>query len=165
MGDFSTGSNSHVPEINNPVPTASYLNRFTNSESSTDEEGNVKNHKIFVSENVFVLTRSLNPPQVAVLSGMMTSLPLPCQRLHPLLQDLTSPLRRPQSGACWSPAGPALQTTPVFPFHRPTSPASPSHISPTRTSNKEASSACSHTNLLKVFTRVATNDYFIHRLM
>uniref|UniRef100_A0A3Q4AW52 non-specific serine/threonine protein kinase n=1 Tax=Mola mola TaxID=94237 RepID=A0A3Q4AW52_MOLML len=39
LGDFSTGSNSHVPEINNPVPTASYLNRFTNSESSTDEEG------------------------------------------------------------------------------------------------------------------------------
>ncbi|XP_061568729.1 serine/threonine-protein kinase LMTK2 [Cololabis saira] len=37
LGDHS--SNSHSPEFNSPVPTASYLNRFANSESSTDEEG------------------------------------------------------------------------------------------------------------------------------
>ncbi|KAM6905460.1 serine/threonine-protein kinase LMTK2 [Xenentodon cancila] len=39
LGDHSSGSNSHSPEFNSPVPTASYLNRFANSESSTDEEG------------------------------------------------------------------------------------------------------------------------------
>ncbi|XP_062295581.1 serine/threonine-protein kinase LMTK2 isoform X1 [Scomber scombrus] len=39
LGDHSSGSNSHVPEFSSPAPTASYLNRFTNSESSTDEEG------------------------------------------------------------------------------------------------------------------------------
>lgn len=39
LGDHSSGSNSQVPEFSSPVPTASYLNRFTNSESSTDEEG------------------------------------------------------------------------------------------------------------------------------
>lgn len=38
LGDHSSGS-SQVPEFSSPVPTASYLNRFTNSESSTDEEG------------------------------------------------------------------------------------------------------------------------------
>ncbi|XP_055366605.1 serine/threonine-protein kinase LMTK2 [Betta splendens] len=32
-------SNSQVPELSSPVTTASYLNRFANSESSTDEEG------------------------------------------------------------------------------------------------------------------------------
>lgn len=41
LGDHS-GSNSQVSEFSSPVPTASYLNRFTNSESSTDEEGNSK---------------------------------------------------------------------------------------------------------------------------
>ncbi|XP_029627726.1 serine/threonine-protein kinase LMTK2 [Salmo trutta] len=40
LGDHSSGSNSQVAEFSSPVPTASYLNRFTNStESSTDEEG------------------------------------------------------------------------------------------------------------------------------
>uniref|UniRef100_A0A667YIC8 non-specific serine/threonine protein kinase n=1 Tax=Myripristis murdjan TaxID=586833 RepID=A0A667YIC8_9TELE len=39
LGDHSSGSNSQVSEFSSPVPTASYLNRFTNSESSTDEEG------------------------------------------------------------------------------------------------------------------------------
>uniref|UniRef100_A0AAQ6IDG0 non-specific serine/threonine protein kinase n=1 Tax=Anabas testudineus TaxID=64144 RepID=A0AAQ6IDG0_ANATE len=39
LGDHSSGSNSQVPEYSSPLPTASYLNRFTNSESSTDEEG------------------------------------------------------------------------------------------------------------------------------
>ncbi|XP_023250936.1 serine/threonine-protein kinase LMTK2-like [Seriola lalandi dorsalis] len=39
LGDHSSGSNSRVPEFSSPVPTASYLNRFANSESSTDEEG------------------------------------------------------------------------------------------------------------------------------
>uniref|UniRef100_A0A8C7KMA3 non-specific serine/threonine protein kinase n=1 Tax=Oncorhynchus kisutch TaxID=8019 RepID=A0A8C7KMA3_ONCKI len=40
LGDPSSGSNSQVSEFSSPVPTASYLNRFTNStESSTDEEG------------------------------------------------------------------------------------------------------------------------------
>ncbi|TMS14724.1 Serine/threonine-protein kinase LMTK2 [Larimichthys crocea] len=39
LGDHSSGSNSQVPEFSSPGPTASYLNRFTNSESSTDEEG------------------------------------------------------------------------------------------------------------------------------
>lgn len=39
LGDHSSGSNSQAPEFSSPVPTASYLNRFTNSESSTDEEG------------------------------------------------------------------------------------------------------------------------------
>lgn len=39
LGDHSSGSNSQTPEFSSPVPTASYLNRFTNSESSTDEEG------------------------------------------------------------------------------------------------------------------------------
>ncbi|XP_073351093.1 serine/threonine-protein kinase LMTK2 [Pagrus major] len=39
LGDHSSGSNSQVPEFSSPVSTASYLNRFTNSESSTDEEG------------------------------------------------------------------------------------------------------------------------------
>lgn len=38
LGDHSSGS-SQAPEFNSPAPTASYLNRFTNSESSTDEEG------------------------------------------------------------------------------------------------------------------------------
>nr|XP_046270909.1 serine/threonine-protein kinase LMTK2 [Scatophagus argus] len=39
LGDHSSSSNSQVPEFSSPVPAASYLNRFTNSESSTDEEG------------------------------------------------------------------------------------------------------------------------------
>ncbi|KAM6957196.1 serine/threonine-protein kinase LMTK2 [Aplochiton taeniatus] len=39
LGDHSSGSNSQVAEFSSPVPTPSYLNRFTNSESSTDEEG------------------------------------------------------------------------------------------------------------------------------
>ncbi|XP_071329913.1 serine/threonine-protein kinase LMTK2 isoform X2 [Trachinotus anak] len=39
LGDHSLDSNSQAPEFSSPVPTASYLNRFTNSESSTDEEG------------------------------------------------------------------------------------------------------------------------------
>nr|XP_019958410.1 PREDICTED: serine/threonine-protein kinase LMTK2 isoform X1 [Paralichthys olivaceus] len=39
LADHSSGSNSQVPEFSSPVSTASYLNRFTNSESSTDEEG------------------------------------------------------------------------------------------------------------------------------
>ncbi|XP_070704111.1 serine/threonine-protein kinase LMTK2 [Pempheris klunzingeri] len=39
LGDHSTGSNNQAPEFSSPVSTASYLNRFTNSESSTDEEG------------------------------------------------------------------------------------------------------------------------------
>ncbi|CAB1342370.1 unnamed protein product, partial [Coregonus sp. 'balchen'] len=40
LGDHSSGSNSQVSEFSSPVPSASYLNRFTNStESSTDEEG------------------------------------------------------------------------------------------------------------------------------
>ncbi|XP_041813609.1 serine/threonine-protein kinase LMTK2 [Chelmon rostratus] len=39
LGDHSSGSNSQAPELSSPGPTASYLNRFTNSESSTDEEG------------------------------------------------------------------------------------------------------------------------------
>uniref|UniRef100_A0A8C9ZV25 Serine/threonine-protein kinase LMTK2 n=1 Tax=Sander lucioperca TaxID=283035 RepID=A0A8C9ZV25_SANLU len=39
LGDHSSGSHNQAPEFSSPVPTASYLNRFTNSESSTDEEG------------------------------------------------------------------------------------------------------------------------------
>ncbi|XP_066545957.1 serine/threonine-protein kinase LMTK2 isoform X2 [Amia ocellicauda] len=39
LGDHSSGSNSRVSEFSSPVPSSSYLNRFTNSESSTDEEG------------------------------------------------------------------------------------------------------------------------------
>ncbi|XP_041673277.1 serine/threonine-protein kinase LMTK2 [Cheilinus undulatus] len=39
LGDHSSGSNSQTPELSSPVSTSSYLNRFTNSESSTDEEG------------------------------------------------------------------------------------------------------------------------------
>ncbi|XP_055079491.1 serine/threonine-protein kinase LMTK2 isoform X2 [Periophthalmus magnuspinnatus] len=39
LGDHSGSSNSHVPEFGGSGPTANYLNRFTNSESSTDEEG------------------------------------------------------------------------------------------------------------------------------
>ncbi|XP_034047265.1 serine/threonine-protein kinase LMTK2 [Thalassophryne amazonica] len=39
LGDHSSGSNSQAPELSSTVPAASYLNRFTNSESSTDEEG------------------------------------------------------------------------------------------------------------------------------
>ncbi|XP_054615323.1 serine/threonine-protein kinase LMTK2 [Dunckerocampus dactyliophorus] len=39
LGDHSSSSNNHTPEFSRPVPSSSYLNRFTNSESSTDEEG------------------------------------------------------------------------------------------------------------------------------
>uniref|UniRef100_A0A1A7WGW7 non-specific serine/threonine protein kinase n=1 Tax=Iconisemion striatum TaxID=60296 RepID=A0A1A7WGW7_9TELE len=39
LGDHSSGSSSHTPESSSPVSTSSYLNRFANSESSTDEEG------------------------------------------------------------------------------------------------------------------------------
>ncbi|XP_030590842.1 serine/threonine-protein kinase LMTK2 isoform X2 [Archocentrus centrarchus] len=39
LGDHSSDSNSQVPQFSSPTPTASYLNRFANSESSTDEEG------------------------------------------------------------------------------------------------------------------------------
>ncbi|XP_047212940.1 serine/threonine-protein kinase LMTK2-like [Girardinichthys multiradiatus] len=39
LGDHSSGLNSQSPELSSPVSTASYLNRFANSESSTDEEG------------------------------------------------------------------------------------------------------------------------------
>ncbi|KAK9535001.1 hypothetical protein VZT92_007409 [Zoarces viviparus] len=39
LGDHSSGSRNQAPEFSSPVSTASYLNRFTNSESSTDEEG------------------------------------------------------------------------------------------------------------------------------
>ncbi|XP_033887391.3 serine/threonine-protein kinase LMTK2 isoform X2 [Acipenser ruthenus] len=41
LGDHSAGSNSRVSEFSSPVPSSSpgYLNRFTHSESSTDEEG------------------------------------------------------------------------------------------------------------------------------
>lgn len=40
LGDHSSGSNNQVPDFSSPLPSASFLNRFTNSESSTDEEGN-----------------------------------------------------------------------------------------------------------------------------
>lgn len=39
LGDHLSGLNSQSPELSSPVSTASYLNRFANSESSTDEEG------------------------------------------------------------------------------------------------------------------------------
>ncbi|XP_015250297.1 PREDICTED: serine/threonine-protein kinase LMTK2 [Cyprinodon variegatus] len=39
LGDHSSGLSSQSPELGSPVSTASYLNRFPNSESSTDEEG------------------------------------------------------------------------------------------------------------------------------
>ncbi|XP_076852946.1 serine/threonine-protein kinase LMTK2 [Brachyhypopomus gauderio] len=39
LGDHLLGSNSQVSEFSSPVVSSSYLNRFTNSESSTDEEG------------------------------------------------------------------------------------------------------------------------------
>ncbi|KAJ8363847.1 hypothetical protein SKAU_G00126780 [Synaphobranchus kaupii] len=39
LGDHSSNANSNVSEFSSPVPSSSYLNRFTNSESSTDEEG------------------------------------------------------------------------------------------------------------------------------
>ncbi|KAJ7989722.1 hypothetical protein DPEC_G00307470 [Dallia pectoralis] len=40
LGEHLSRSNSQVSEFSSPVPSASYLNRFTNStESSTDEEG------------------------------------------------------------------------------------------------------------------------------
>lgn len=103
-------SNSQVPEYSNPGPTTSYLNRFTNSESSTDEEGHAKAHQMFpaVENNLLcrfsVLTRSFKSLQVVVLSGMMTSPPLqlpscprwrknPQQRLRPLQPRLAFPLR------------------------------------------------------------------------
>ncbi|XP_037112848.1 serine/threonine-protein kinase LMTK2 isoform X2 [Syngnathus acus] len=39
LGDHSAGSNLHSPQFSDPAPSTGYLNRFTNSESSTDEEG------------------------------------------------------------------------------------------------------------------------------
>ncbi|XP_060757727.1 serine/threonine-protein kinase LMTK2 isoform X2 [Neoarius graeffei] len=39
LGAHISGSNSQVSEFSSPVASSSYLNRFTNSESSTDEEG------------------------------------------------------------------------------------------------------------------------------
>uniref|UniRef100_A0A669CVM2 non-specific serine/threonine protein kinase n=1 Tax=Oreochromis niloticus TaxID=8128 RepID=A0A669CVM2_ORENI len=39
LGDHSLDSNSRVPQFSSSTPAASYLNRFANSESSTDEEG------------------------------------------------------------------------------------------------------------------------------
>ncbi|XP_077388473.1 serine/threonine-protein kinase LMTK2 [Festucalex cinctus] len=39
LGDHSSSSNMYTPQFSSPVPNSSYLNRFTNSESSTDEEG------------------------------------------------------------------------------------------------------------------------------
>lgn len=103
---------------------------------------------------------SMKSLQVVALSGMMTSPPprlLSCPRRTttwpqspcPRLRRLVFHLRRPQSDACWSPAGPAPQTTPVFPYLRPASPASRSHISRTLTSSKEASSAYSYFKMSK----------------
>lgn len=40
LGDHSYGSSSQAAEFSGAAPSAGYLNRFTNSESSTDEEGN-----------------------------------------------------------------------------------------------------------------------------
>lgn len=40
LGDHSYGSSSPAPDYRGSAPTSGYLNRFTNSESSTDEEGN-----------------------------------------------------------------------------------------------------------------------------
>lgn len=40
LGEHSYDSNSQAPELSGAAPPAGYLNRFTNSESSTDEEGN-----------------------------------------------------------------------------------------------------------------------------
>ncbi|XP_068606241.1 serine/threonine-protein kinase LMTK2 isoform X1 [Brachionichthys hirsutus] len=39
LGDHSSASSSEVPQFSSPAPASSYLSRFTNSESSTDEEG------------------------------------------------------------------------------------------------------------------------------
>ncbi|XP_061701769.1 serine/threonine-protein kinase LMTK2 [Syngnathoides biaculeatus] len=39
LGDHSYGANTHTPQFSSPVQSSSYMNRFTNSESSTDEEG------------------------------------------------------------------------------------------------------------------------------
>ncbi|XP_061892837.1 serine/threonine-protein kinase LMTK2 isoform X2 [Entelurus aequoreus] len=39
LGDHTSGSDNHTPQFSHPVPSSSYLNRFANSESSTDEEG------------------------------------------------------------------------------------------------------------------------------
>lgn len=40
LGEHSYGSSGQAPELSGAAPPAGYLNRFTNSESSTDEEGN-----------------------------------------------------------------------------------------------------------------------------
>lgn len=40
LGDHSYGSSSQAAESSGAAPPAGCLNRFTNSESSTDEEGN-----------------------------------------------------------------------------------------------------------------------------
>ncbi|XP_036446153.1 serine/threonine-protein kinase LMTK2 [Colossoma macropomum] len=39
LGDHTLGPNSQASEFSSPPASSSYLNRFTNSESSTDEEG------------------------------------------------------------------------------------------------------------------------------
>lgn len=39
LGDHAYGSSSPAPEFSGAAPSASCLNRFANSESSTDEEG------------------------------------------------------------------------------------------------------------------------------
>lgn len=138
LGDHSSGSDSQVPEFSSPVSTASYLNRFTNSESSTDEEGKTKTHQTYTAaeKNRPFVTHFAESSQVVASSGTMTSPPLHLLssrratktqylRPRPRLQHLASPLHLLPPGACWSPAGPPPQTTPVSPSRPPASLASP----------------------------------------
>lgn len=49
LGEHSYGSSGQAPELGGAAPPAGYLNRFTNSESSTDEEGNQQRLRLRVA--------------------------------------------------------------------------------------------------------------------
>lgn len=159
LGEHISGSNSQVSEFSSPVASSSYLNRFTNSESSTDEEGKAVTTVSYTHPrderptvhlaDCFLKSLCQTPLQVVRLSGTMTSLQSPPSfpsqgviSLQARPQQRTSP--HPLQAVRRSKAGAAPPRTPASPSLQQTSPASRSPTSPTLTLNKEVSHLSSH---------------------
>ncbi|XP_036408553.1 serine/threonine-protein kinase LMTK2-like [Megalops cyprinoides] len=66
LGDHSSGSNSQVSDPSTPAPSSSLMNRFTNSESSTDEEG-----------GAFEWDDDFSSPEASFVSKTATDLAVP----------------------------------------------------------------------------------------
>lgn len=80
LGEHSYGSSGQAPELGGAAPPAGYLNRFTNSESSTDEEGNQQRLRLRAAILKTPDLCPLSPPRRRLRVGRRLLLPrLPTQ--------------------------------------------------------------------------------------